>query len=111
MNLRNHIKEAVVDGVANFQANNNGGQNHIGKVSASKDSVINFGVAEATTVDGKECVILVPEDDPTDIMVIDKDDILVVDEEVPVSKPVKMVKPTNIIDEFESDGKVNFTGA
>ena len=87
MNLKNKIDHVNVDSEANFVANTNGGQNMIKKLVGSQMSTINFDVAEAT-IDGEDVLVVIPKD-----------------QEVPTSKP------TNYIQEFESDGTVNFSGA
>ena len=116
MNLKNVLDQVNVDNEANFQANTNGGMNVIGKLVGSKDSVINFDVVEAD-IDGESVLVMIPEEEqevPTSqVMVVDEPTSYVKVVDVPtVHKTTKpKVRPTNYIQEFESDGKVNFSGA
>ena len=106
MNLKNVLDQVNVDSQANFLAHTNGGMNVIGKVVGSKDSVINFDVAEAE-IDGESVLVMIPEDEQE----VPTSQVMVVDVPTVHETTKPKVRPTNYIQEFESDGSVNFSGA
>ena len=106
MNLKNVLDQVNVDNKANFLAHTNGGMNVIGKVVGSKDSVINFDVAEAE-IDGESVLVMVPKEEQE----VPTSQVMVVDMPTGYETTQPNVRPTNYIQEFESDGSVNFTGA
>ena len=106
LNLKNVIDQVNVDNEANFKANTNGGMNVIGKVVGSKDSVINFDVAEAN-IDGESVLVMVPKQKQE----VPTSQVMVVDAPTVYETTKPKVRPTNYIQEFESDGSVNFSSA